>query len=237
VSLGLKPTVGLLLLGYLVLARKWKPVLVGAGVAAATAAVALAWMHRFPSWLVEYRANVAWLFGPTGSNNFTATNGNRFDILNLQVPFNELTHSSLAANALSWALVAVLFCFWAAMIRRRPGLERQWDAVGALLLMGLLPIYQRNYNAGFVLIAFVWGFRNFGTRLGKLLLLFGVVLLFPGEATLRHLADRWPALSRPSFLLDFVVFPQLTWALLAMIVVLLLGMKRESEPSVERPSL
>ncbi len=228
-SLCLKPTVGLVLLGYLLLARKWKPIFVGAGVAAVTGVFALAWMRRFPGWLQEYRGNVAWLFGPTGSNSFTATNGNRFDILNLQVPFYELTRSNLGANILSWALVLVLFCGWLALVRRNPLLQERWETIGSLLLMGLLPIYERNYNAGFVVIAILWGFQRFGTRLGKLLLLIGTILLFPGEALLRNLGHRWPLLARPSFFMDFVVFPQLTWALLGIIVVLLWGMKTDSQ--------
>jgi hypothetical protein len=225
VSLCLKPTVGVLLLGTLVLARKWKPVVIGVGAAGVIGAAALLAMRRFPGWWLDYKENVSALFGPSGPDNFT--NGFRFDILNLQVPFYELTRSVRGANLVSWGLVLVLFGAWFLMVRRKPSLEGRWGTVAALLILGLLPIYHRNYDSGFVLLAILWGFQRLGTRYGRLVLLFGVVLLFPGESLLRHLGNRWPVLVRPSFFMDFFVYTQLTWALVGIVVVLLWGMRHD----------
>jgi hypothetical protein len=221
----LKPSVGVFVLFYWLVCRRWKLARWGVGLIVMINSLAMVRMLSIPSvWWLDYRANARFLFGPSGVANFTDANGFRFDLLNLQVPFYELTHSVLWANGLAWATVTALGIVWLIGRLRRGVDAKSWAAPGVLLLLGLLPIYQRNYNAGYVLIALLWSFQHLRTTVARSILLVGMFFIIPGEALLRRLANHWAGGVGNGFFMNFVVMPQATWAVLGIALLLLYGM-------------
>lgn len=230
----LKPTAGVFLLFYWLVCQRFRLVSWAIGLVAVISALSLLRMRAMPAvWVQDYQANLSFLFGPAGVANFTAANGYRFDLLNLQVPLFELTRSVSWANTLSWMIVGILLSLWLLVVLRRGGslLGTSWAAPGVLLLLGLLPIYQRNYNAGFVLLAVFWSFEHLHTLTARWILGLGVIFLVPGEALLRRLGEHLPAPATHGFLMNFLVMPQATWALLAICSLLLFGLWRVEAPN------
>ena len=133
----------------------------------------------------DYRDNVAYLFGPDGVANFATASAFRFDLVNLQVPFFELSQSIFLANLFTWVVVGLLAAFWLGLLARNKSLRPSWQTAGVILLLGLLPVYQRNYNAGFVLIAILWAFQNLRSPLARWIIAVNIVFLVPGQAMLR----------------------------------------------------
>ena len=226
-SLCLKPTLAAPLLLFYLLRRNWRSTacaVVASTVISGSAVLRMRWASVV--WVKDYLDNVQFLFGKEGVAGFTAANTHRFDLLNLQVPFYVLTQSNVWANLLAWLVVGILLCWWFLRFQRSRVPSALWASAGALLLIGLLPVYQRNYNAGFVLLPALWGFQDLTWRRGKWMLVLCGVCLVPGEAMLRVLQSRSDLWSANNFLMNFFVLPQLTWAILAMILLLLTQMRR-----------
>jgi len=85
----------------------------------------------------------------------------------------------------------------------------------------LLPVYQRNYCAGPVLFAVAWALMNYLVEWqARLVLLLSCLFLIPGEGMLRAYSTHLP----PFLLTDLAksfLFAHATWAILAMIVLIL----------------
>jgi hypothetical protein len=190
---------------------------------------AIVMFHINPHWKADYQNNLGFLFGPNGGANFTTQNADRFDLINLQMPFYSILHNALAANCLAWAVSLLLAIVWLCLFLRGRSLNSSsyWLAAGSLSLLALLPVYQRNYNAGVILFVAVWAFENIHETLARAALLTGAVFLIPGEAILRRtgLADRFS----DSALWNSLAMSQLSWAILAVVVLCLL-LQWKSDP-------
>ncbi|MBV8436720.1 MAG: DUF2029 domain-containing protein [Silvibacterium sp.] len=227
ISICLKPTTGLPGLVYLLFVRRWRVCGYALALSTMITGAALMRMHYLPArWQVDYRANLNYLFGPTGAASYSSASDGRFDLLNLQVPVFALTQSHPAAEIIPWVLVLILGGWWLAMIRTYPALAPRLESAAVVLLLGLLPVYQRSYNAGFVLLALLWAFMNLEDRVAKAILIVGFVFVIPGEALIRT------ALHGHSFssgrLWNGVVMPQESWALVALVVIQLGAIWRTS---------
>lgn len=234
IALCIKPTTGILLLPYLLLSRRWRVLATTLGLAVVITAAAMLHMSSIPyAWHIDYEQNVAYLFGPDGVANFATTNPMRFDLMNLQVPFYELTHSKPASNVLSWLTAGLLGIVWAVIfLRGRKKWNGQWEMVaGAIVLLGLLPVYQRNYNAAFVLIALLWAFQNIQRPVAKGVMAFATIFMVPGEAFLRHFYGHIPYAVLQSTLWNFFVMPQANWGALAIALLLLGAMAKMPDAS------
>ena len=170
---------------------------------------------RLPrGWLVCYRENLHYFSALAGVNDFTTANPIRFDLVNLQVMFYATVHKYELANLLSWCVTAILLLVW--WKRRRGAAE--------LILIGLLPVYQRIYNASVILLAIAWGVSNFRHWRGKAVVLISSVFLVPGAAFLQSLHARGAvsdAAWNYSLPLNVFVGPLATWAIVAVVVILL----------------
>ena len=58
--------------------------------------------------------------------------------------------------------------------------------IGSISMIGLLPVYQRNYNIAAVLFVMVWAFENLNLPVARIVLLLSAFFLVPGEALLRR---------------------------------------------------
>jgi hypothetical protein len=230
-SLCIKPTMAFPLVIVYVLMRRWKAIAVCAGVGGLIAAVAMARLAWIGGWQQDYRANMSYLFGPSGAASFSNSSSGRFDLLNLQLPFYELTHNNLIANLVPWIVVGVLGVVWLRLFAREK-FRWDWVFIAAALLLGMMPIYQRNYNGGVVLFALLWAFRNIERRIAKAVLAVMCVFLVPGEAILRSVgAGHLSATFQGDFFWRCFVLPQTTWAILALTIFLLIGASNEMRQS------
>jgi hypothetical protein len=106
-----------------------------------------------------------------------------------------------------------LFVWW----RNRSG-------IAALVLIGLLPLYQRTYNAGVIVLAIGWGFAHLREWRGKAVLLTSAPFLIPGAALLQTFhAAHWisEAAWNHNFFINMFLGPQATWAVLLTLAALL----------------
>jgi hypothetical protein len=216
-ALCLKPQLAAWFLLYECAKRRWLRVVTACGVFGAMTLLALS---RMPGgWLDSYRENLRYFFAIGGVNDFTIGNPVRFELLNPQVILYYVTRSYRAANIVTWGITAGLVFLWS---------RRKWRSDSAqlatIVLIGLLPVYQRIYNAGAIALILPYAFSRWPELRSKFLLAACGVFLVPGTAILQT-AYRWHWISNTvwneSGWFNLVIGPHATWALLAIIAILL----------------
>lgn len=215
----LKPTVaGPVVLLFLCF-RCWRSLYFFAGVTGSVFLAAALRLRTIPGWYSSYLSNVAYLVGPDGAASYITPNEARFDLLNLQVPFYGMTHSIIVSNVLAFGLAGTLFVVW--VWRYRAEKRITWPAVASLTMICLLPVYQRNYCAGFVLFAILWAGHAFsGNKRARVLLAFSIPLLVPGEALLRTYSRHIPSAFLEPIPMN-LLFAYASWIIVAMILLIL----------------
>jgi len=223
-ALCIKPTLGIVVLVYMLLSRRWRLLAACAIVTAVVGGFAVVHMSAIePGWRQAYQQNVAYLTGTTeGGGDFASPSTIRFDLLNLQVPAFEIVRSREAANLLAYLIVGVLGVLWLRLLVQKGKLLDYWEGSGALILLGLLPMYQHTYSACFIVIPLVWAFQNMELPVARWVMVASAVFLIPGEGILRNI--RIPDALFYSTWWNFIVMPQATWGVLAVVVLLLANM-------------
>jgi len=218
-ALCLKPQLAAWFLLFEIVKKRWHRVSVALVI---FAFVTLFAVTRMPvGWLSSYRENLRYFFAIGDVNDFTLRNASRFELLNLQVIYYFVTRRYAFANILAWFTTAVLVLFWL-----RKGFRSEAVCVAVIALIGLLPVYQRIYNAGVIVLILPYALRCWAELRGKLLLALCSVFLLPGVAILQTLhTRRWlsDAFWNQSWWFNVVVGPHCTWALLGIIAILLLS--------------
>lgn len=225
-ALCFKPTIGAPAAALLLFFCCWTELAWCISVTGAAAIFSYWKLHAVPGWKEVYSSNVHYLFGPHGVASYYTLADSRFDLLNLEVPLYGMTRSFLLTNLFAYGITAILFAWWA--WKFIPLQRLDWAAISSLCLIALLPVYQRNYCAGFVIFAVLWALAK-GKESGqaRLLLLLSVCFLVPGEALLRSYSSHLPAfLLAP--LWKNLLFAYDTWAIVGMIVLVLAS--RDSAP-------
>jgi len=211
-SLCWKPQIGLLFLLEQVFSKRWRRA--GWAISGLVLISVIALVRLPPQWISSYRENLHYFQTAGGVNDFTAANPIRFDLLNLQVILYFLFQNYGLANVISWAIASALLVVW----------WRRHTDISVLVLIGLLPFYQRIYNAGLVMLAIAWGFAHLREWRGKGVLFVSAIFLVPGAALLQTLHERrwisdfaWDH----SVLINLFLGPEATWAILVLIAILL----------------
>ena len=225
VVLCLKPQLGGWFLLFELTRRRWRHAACAVAVFAVMLSLALL---RLPSgWTNSYQDNLHHFFAIGEVNDFTSRNLVRFELLNLQVVFYYLWPNYQAANILAWLVTGALLVLWG-RAQSNPSLAR----VASLALIGLLPVYQRIYNAGLIVLALGWAFARWRQKRAKLVLIIAALFLVPLTAILQVLhARNWitDSVWYHSWWFNVFVGPHATWALLLMIAVLLFPEKSSEE--------
>ncbi len=213
----LKPQLAVWFLLFEVAKKRWRRVLTAGTIFGCMSLLALS---RMPAtWLGSYRDNLRYFFAIGGVNDFTTGDPVRFELLNPQVMFYYLTMNYDLANVLTWLITACLLVVWA---------RRRWQSdslrLAAIILIGLLPVYQRIYNAGVIVVVLPYALSHWAETRSKLLVATCGVFLIPGTAILQllhrtHYID--DAIWNGSWWFNLLIGPHATWAILAMIVSLL----------------
>lgn len=218
-SFCLKPTIAAPVILLFLVFRYWRSLFVFVAGSGMITVWALLWLRSSAGWYVSYKSNLRYLFGPHGAASFLSNDGGRYDLLNLQVPIYGMTASARVSEVLAFGIAGVLLTLWI----WRYGLARKitWSAAASLGLIGLLPIYQRNYSAGFVLLAVLWAIRSInGSLRAQALLGISLLLLVPGEAILRDYSHHLPPILLTP-LAENLVFAYTSWVIVVMTVLIL----------------
>jgi len=219
----LKPPLGLCLLFYYLVRRRWGIVTTAT---AMSALIAIASVVRLAyagiAWLPAYRRNIADNFGLGALDDFSTANPARFNMINLQVVFSSLFGNRSIADAMALGCGAVLLGIWLWLLVKRQ--RHEVLELSALFVLSLLPVYHRFYDAGLLLWPLCWSVLVVTKR--SLTLLVVVLLspfLFPGAAFLdgllqsgkisRAIADRW--------WWNAIVMPHEAWAVMLLSILFL----------------
>jgi len=229
----LKPQIGAFLVLYYLVRRRWQ--LFGTAVSTTVGLILVAALYlrlRGVFWLQDYLHNARGFVAANHIDDFSSANPARFNLINLQVPLFSITGHSSSANLLALAVGIFLVCVWLYWAVRNSQQGPELLSLGAISVIGLLPVYHRFYDATLLVVPLCWcmtltsGPSKAITRTTLLLM---TPFLIPGPALLQQLAVRgpWPDAVTNSWWWNCVVMPHQTWALLLLSLVLLYGIKLE----------
>ena len=187
----LKPQLGIWILIFYLLRRRWVLVLATSAAGLLITAVAVARMPlSVESWLSQYGLNLQYWFKPGGINDFTSANSLRFELVNSQAVLHSFAPSATATNILAWSLFGIGFMIWAQAALRPRGLP-DVIALPCLLALGLLPVYHRSYDMAILTAMLPWALRRPWKQLTMAsratLLLLALLLLVPGQSAIVRL--------------------------------------------------
>lgn len=232
----LKPPIGLFLILYYTLSRRWRVV----GLAlASTFLITVTAIGRLqavgvPS-ISSYFANSK-LVLTDPINQITAANPKRFQMVNLQVLCYAVTNNERTANLLALLIGCVaLLALVAVLLKPRQRTPRALE-VSALAVVCLLPIYHRYYDAALLTLPLLWSLSPAAanSRIYRYLTLFVMLpFLIPGAWMLESLqnANRIPSYLTHWWWWDILVMAHQIWALLLLSLVLITATWNDKTPS------
>jgi len=152
----LKPQLGIWVLIFYVLRRRWRVVLPTAIFGGAVALIAFLRMPlTLTAFLQNYSSNLHYWFDPGRMNDFSAANPFRFQLVNTQVLLEQFFHNIAATNVLAWMLFAVGVVCWGSKMLRG-SVHDDLLAFSSVLALGLIPVYHRSYDAAVLLLSLAW---------------------------------------------------------------------------------
>ncbi len=234
IACGMKPQIGAFLVLYYLVRRRWHLFLtaVATTIGLNLVAVLYLWL-RGVSWIEGYLNNARGFVSANNIDDFSTANPGRFNLINLQVPMFSMTGHSSSANLLAFAVGGCLICAWLYWMLKGNHRESELLALGAISIIGLLPVYHRFYDAALLVVPLCWCMTRIVGRpkkIARIALLLMIPFLVPGTAFLQQLAARGQvsATVTNSWWWDRVVMPHQTWALLLLSLLLLYGISLDA---------
>lgn len=232
VAIGLKPQIGLPFCFYYLVSRRWRIGSIACGIVAVL--FVLAWARlssNGTSWFQSYLYDNQILFAPGSLGDFAEGNSMRFGLINLQVAAYTLLHSRDWANltAMVVAGTAGLTWLWLLLKKRSNNLL----ALSALVVISLLPLYHRFYDATLLIFPLAWSMTALRGRLHRsataVLLLLVLVFFFPAGSALEYLqATGHFAAMQHYWWWNTIVLPHESWSILLLSLVLMHAMQTSS---------
>ena len=253
-SLCIKPTLAPIILLYLLYKRLWK-ILIPTITLTTLITATFQLLQPNWDWLPSLRANIDLLF-TTGVASVLPENLTRSDRIDLQLPIYVLTHSlnaaAIVAAIISIALITLLGqkvshgrvphdrrSLTAPIVglvstpsqRAQYRLDKELLTLSTLLIIGLLPVYQRFYSATLLLIPILWALRNITLPRARWILALCCVFLANTSVLPRRLGLHTATTGPVHLLIEAFLIPHLNWLLLA-IAILLINAKRHPSGSL-----
>lgn len=232
----LKPPIGLFLILYYVLSRRWRVAGIALTSALLVTVVAIGRLQAAGvSSVPSYFANSK-LVLTDPINQITAANPKRFQMINLQVLCYAVIKNERTANALALFVGCLALLLLVAVFLKSPRPTPSLLAVSALAVVCLLPIYHRYYDAALLILPLLWSLAPApaNSRIYRYLTLVLMLPFFvPGAWMLESLqnANRIPSYLTHWWWWDTLVLAHQIWALLLLAVVLLTAIWNEEDPS------
>ena len=240
VAIGLKPQIGLPFLFYCLLRRRWRVVGLAVAIVALLAGTAIFYLslHHAP-WLDNYRYDNRILFARGSLGDYTEGNPIRFGLINLQVLVYTFLPVRSLATLVTFVICGIMGVWWLLLFRRSHGSATELLEISALMVLSLLPVYHRLYDASLLIFPLAWSLSELSGNLkamAKATLGLGLFFLIPGGSALEQL-QRSNHLDRlqHSWLWVHIIMPHQIWILVFLSVILLLAMRRSA--GVQRHSI
>lgn len=231
VASGLKPQIGLPILVFYLLRKRWRVAIIAAALLTTLALVgaSVLMVHGTP-WLDSYKSDNRMLFAKGSLGDYTEANPIRFSLINLQVLLYTFWPDRTGANFVSLVLVSIVGFVWLFLF-----LRCKWDsdsellALSALLVLSLLPVYHRLYDATLLIFPLAWSLHRARHRgvLATATAAVILVFLFPGGSMAEVLQKKHPALQESWYWMHFAM-PHQVWTLLLLCLLLLMAMKNSA---------
>ena len=183
-GLALKPQLAGVIFLLLVFRRQTKrPAIVSAILACVFMLVGVVWLQVTPaskSWLRDYKAQIASSVAE-GVNNPAWDLQHAHRMLNLQASFAAVFDSPSIYDTLAWSLSLLLFAAWVNAFRKNSdSRELTTPAMAAIVCIGLLPVYHREYDIPILMLTFpaLFSLVAHRTKIGVAALLITIPLLY-----------------------------------------------------------
>jgi len=233
----LKPQIGGLFVLYYLARRQWRVALVAIGVSLAVFLVGIGRLEWSGSpWWNDFLAN-AQAAKQDRLMDFADPGPLRYTMINLQVLLYTLLPNPVIASAGALLIGVALWGGWARFGLRSPAFASDLLMASAFLIIGLLPIYHRNYDATLLIFPLCWALSPEAARYGRarwLALLVMVPFLLPGPTLLQSLTRRgflYPSITS-GWWWDAFLMPHQTWLLCILCVLLLRALATRPDPAV-----
>jgi hypothetical protein len=227
ISAGIKPQIGLCFVLYYLLRRRWR--LFGTAVAILIALATIGMLRLqvgHTPWLANYLNDNHILLETGVLGNFTSINPTRFGLINLQVALYPILNSVRLANGLASAMSGILLIIWLVEMVRRQGAEFELLDLSAIVVISLLPIYHRFYDATLLVFPLCWALFSFRERKVRnfaiICLLLMVPFLIPGGTLLETMetSGRIPSVLANQWWWQAFIMSHQVWMLLFLSILL-----------------
>ncbi|MBZ5547274.1 MAG: DUF2029 domain-containing protein [Acidobacteriia bacterium] len=231
IAVSLKPQIALPFLLYFLLCRRWRLAGTAIGIVALVAALAVLRLTIAGApWLGNYLDDNRILFSRGSLGDFTEANPIRFGLVNLQVLHYVLFHDRATANGLALTVGILAGLWWLFLLSRRSANGRHLLALSALVVISLLPVYHRLYDASLLVFPLAWSLTELRGKirsLGNITFCLILPFLVPGGTLLEQMQLRGyvGATVRGTWWWSAMVMPHQVWAILILSVVLLKAMR------------
>jgi hypothetical protein len=231
VATGLKPQIGLPFVLFYFLRRRFRVAGIAVTLVAILAVTSLLflWMNHVP-WLDNYRSDNRILFARGSLGDFTEQNPIRFSLIDLEVLLYTFIPDRSLSTVLAMGLSGAAGILWLLCFRSRDSGENELLAIGALVVLSLLPVYHRLYDASLLIFPLAWSLiawrGNLKTQ-ARVTFILILCFLIPGGSALERLqhSSYIPQLQQSWFWVHFVL-PHQIWVLVLLSATLLVAMRR-----------
>lgn len=230
IAAGIKPPIAAPVLGYALLRGSWTTLMVAAlELAVITGAAALR-LHGVP-WVSGFLANNALLLSNSGMDVIKWSSAQQ-QFVNLQYLGFFLSDSVRLVSWTSWLVSGALVAAWMACVVRRRHQPMTLLELSTAVVLSLLPIYHRVYDAALLILPLAWALSQTSvlTRRHRQVTLLCISPFFVPGSTILELqiqAGRIPAAMTDAWWWRAFVLPHQVWALLVMSIALLTAQMRE----------
>jgi hypothetical protein len=157
-SLAVKPQIGGLIVLYLFFKgvhRRYAALSMAGALAILLCGGLMLRVHpQSAGWVADLRTNLSRATVPGATDDPRPSNEQAAAALNLQTITSVFFNDEKVYNDVAYAIFAMLLAAWVvAVIRMNPNLNNHLLSIGALTVLTLMPVYHRNYDSRFLLLA------------------------------------------------------------------------------------
>lgn len=230
IAAGIKPPIAAPLLGYALLRGRWTTLAVAAVELAVITGAAALRLHGVP-WVSGFLANNALLLSNSGMDVIRWSDAQQ-QFVNLQYLGFFLSDNARLVAWTSWLVGGAFVGTWMVCVVRRRQQPMSLLELSTAVVISLLPIYHRVYDAALLVLPLAWALSQTSpaTRRHRVITLLCVVPFFAPGSTILELqiqAGRIPAEIVGAWWWRAFVLPHQVWALLIMSIALLSAQMRE----------
>jgi Glycosyltransferase family 87 len=157
-SLAVKPQIGGLIILYLFFRgvhRRYAALSMAGALAILFCGGLILMAHpQSADWVADLRTNLSKAAAPGATDDPRPSNQQASAALNLQTVTSIFFNDEKVFNDVAYAIFGMLLAVWVvAVMRMNPNLNNHLLSIGALTVLTLMPVYHRNYDSRFLLLA------------------------------------------------------------------------------------